>query len=186
MWVTLVSGKQKDTFLINHIKAEQGLLYSVWSPSLSKLSLPPPALLLPHPSIPMLFSWGNTNPHPSYFSHCCGKIPNRSNWRGKKFIWLTRLVMFCFTLCASGMPGVVESTKELLDSLKLELQTIMSYHTSTRNQIQVPWKSWQSSEPLSHLSSPKLRHDGRSLVPVSGNGGCWRHHAEQWESRFQL
>lgn len=39
------------------------LIYHIWPPYLSKLSLPPPVPLLSHPSIPMLFGHRNSCPY---------------------------------------------------------------------------------------------------------------------------
>ena len=47
----------------------------------------------------------------------------------------------CLCLCTAYIPGVHGGQKRVLDSLKLELQTVVSCPVGARNRTQVLWKS---------------------------------------------
>lgn len=52
------------------------------------------------------------------------------------------------------LSGVFRSWKRVFDPLGLALQTVVSHHVDSGNQIHVLWKSTQCSYLLSHLFQP--------------------------------
>jgi hypothetical protein len=61
----------------------------------------------------------------------------------KKYHFMCVGVLPVNMLSTPGVPGVLESQKRALDSLELELQTVLSHHVCAVNLTQAFWKNSQ-------------------------------------------